>query len=63
MLRVVTYRVLAEPCRAGWQLHIDAVGVTECVTLDDAEDRVLDLIALQLGKTVGADDLDIFINS
>lgn len=39
-----TYDVRARRWRGGWELHIDGEGVTQCRTLDQAGQQVLDYL-------------------
>ncbi|GAA3052010.1 MULTISPECIES: hypothetical protein [Actinomycetes] len=39
-----TYEVDARRWSGGWELHIVDVGVTQCRTLDQAEDQVRDYL-------------------
>lgn len=41
-----TYNVTAVQWSGGWELHIDGVGVTQCRTLDHAEEMVRDYLRL-----------------
>ena len=56
------YRVLAVPSRDGWQLYLEAVGMVECASLDEAEARVIDLVAHELGITIDLTDIELVIN-
>lgn len=40
-----TYDVRARRWRGGWELHIDGEGVTQCRTLEQAAQQVLDYLA------------------
>lgn len=45
----------------GWELHIDGVGVTQSRTLRDAKAMIRDFIALDLGKDISEDDIELTV--
>ena len=45
----------------GWELHIDGVGVTQSRTLRDAKAMIRDYIALDLGKDISEDDIELTV--
>ena len=59
-----TYRATAIRWEHGWELHVDGVGVTQCVTLDRADRQVRDLVCTMLdlqecdGDVVVVHDID-----
>lgn len=42
----MSYNVTAKRWTHGWELHIDGVGVTQCRTLDGAQEMVRDYLRL-----------------
>jgi DNA-directed RNA polymerase specialized sigma subunit len=42
----MSYNVTAKRWARGWELHIDDIGVTQCRTLDSAQDMVRDYLRL-----------------
>lgn len=55
-----TYRVIAQPWRKGWELHIGGVEVTQARSLKEAEEAVRDYLAL-LHSTDSKEPLEIEI--
>jgi len=45
----------------GWELHIDGVGVTQSRTLRDAKAMIRDYVALDLGKDISEDDIELTV--
>jgi DNA-directed RNA polymerase specialized sigma subunit len=45
-LALMSYNVTAKRWARGWELHIDDIGVTQCRTLDSAQDMVRDYLRL-----------------
>lgn len=46
------YNVTAERDGDYWELHVDGVGVTQCRTLDEADEMVRDYLTLRLDADV-----------
>jgi predicted transcriptional regulator len=53
------FTVRARRWARGWELHIEGVGVTQSRTLRDAKAMVRDYIALDLGKDIADEEIDL----
>lgn len=56
------YTATAKPWAGGWELHIDGIGVTQCRTLDESADVILDYILLETGVWPGGCIVDMIVD-